>query len=128
LEFQPAVGTLSGRVALMWGWLALLTGLAGGKPIAVAWLANPFVAASWVTLHGRSYKAAMVCSGIAVIFAASTVALFYGHIQTASDVAPRLVLEKLHVGYWLWQLCPIVVFLGAWRCLRRKVDPSDDAQ
>lgn len=86
------------------GWLGLLAGSAA----CIAWLANPLLLISWITLK-KHPKTAMLFSLMATLFALSF--LFFDTVKTDEGGADHLI-EAYYLGYWLWLASCVCCFGG----------------
>lgn len=97
-------------MALLLGWVALLSGGAG-----IAWLANPLLIASWILLR-KNLKAAMFISVAAVLFSLSfllfdtVIANEAGHKQSIISYKP---------GFWLWLGSSMIMLFGTFYLMLR---------
>ena len=123
LVFKETVG-LEG-IKTLYGWWCLLTGpflLASSQP---AWLANLGIVAGGIQLLRRKYKSALVWSALAMVLALTTFALFDQEVLSGEGMG-KMRLKSLEIGYWLWLLCPTILFAGAEWCrgLRAEAEPE----
>ncbi len=97
--FSPAFsdpnGSKSGLDALLFGWLAALTGLPQGG----FWLANPILCASWALLGWkRGWPSALLAAAALIL---GTAFLFAKEIATDESGVARPIIA-LGAGYWRW--------------------------
>lgn len=103
-----------GEPVTLYGYWCLIMGPVGLFSLQPAWLANIFIPVGGFLLLRREYRGAMFWSGLAIGLALTAVALFEQEVPVAAGGA-KTRLHLLDIGYWLWLLCPVAVFAGAWK-------------
>ena len=98
------------------GWAAIVSGGAG-----IAWIANPLLIASWLTLK-KHLRTSMFLSVFATLLALSFL-LFDNIIDSESGHRHEIISYK--AGYWFWTGSSICMLFGTYfltfRYNRRKV-------
>jgi hypothetical protein len=94
------------------GFLGFLVGEFG-------WLANFTLVASWISMTMAHYKTALILSGIALILALDTFALFVLSIPADESATNSPVhLQASGPGFWLWFVSIPVIIAGTCLGLR----------
>jgi hypothetical protein len=106
---------MKGYEAALLGWQALFAGNFG-------WIANlPFAVSLGFVLTG-SWKPAAVCSGLALLLALDSLLLMGDRIKADESGLNHMVLNRLHIGFYLWVASMAIVLLASiW--LRRASSP-----
>jgi len=107
-----------GLSCLLMGFIGFFLGGA-----CLTWLANPFLIISWIILYTKHYKVSLVLSSIAIIIAMSF--LFFKEI-IVDEAGHYKEITKYGLGYWLWLLSMIIVFLGNIFLLNKKEEIFSD--
>ena len=87
------------------GWLPILA----GEGSAIAWLANPLIIVSWVSLF-KMEKISFWTSLASIAFALSF--LFVDEIMS-SEAPTYSKVTEIKLGYWLWVSSMVTFSLGA---------------
>jgi hypothetical protein len=112
LQFPGENNFWPGGATLFMGFLGFLVGEFG-------WLANFALVASWISMAMAHYKTALILSGIALILALDTFALFVLSVPAdESGTNPPVHLQALGPGFWLWFVSILVIITGACLGLR----------
>ena len=90
--------------ALLIGWLAMLTSGA-----AITWLANPFLAISWILLT-KNKKSAWVFGLIASLISISFLKF---QIIIENEAGHYYPITRIGYGYWLWLSSCFTTFIGS---------------
>jgi cellulose synthase/poly-beta-1,6-N-acetylglucosamine synthase-like glycosyltransferase len=111
LEFKGIKGTTELKV--MEGWECTYMGLLGLAIGQFEAFSNLALICSGILLLERMWKAAFIASGLALVLALQTFALFITPISFDEAHATQSVLSGLDVGFYLWISSIVIVFIAS---------------
>lgn len=95
-----------GLQILVMGWLGILVG-------QFAWLANPLWLAGLLFFAFRKWMAALILSGLALVFALNTFTMFVTELPADEGGMNTFHLVRLRIGFYLWLASLAVPFARA---------------
>jgi uncharacterized membrane protein len=108
LDHVPRDAWAAGWGEFAVGWISVFYG-------TVAWLGNPLLIASWITLFRRKLKWSAFLAFVALLFMLSFLfnkRIVYNEAGSYSKIAGH------GLGYWLWLLSAFVAYCGALLALK----------
>jgi hypothetical protein len=96
-----------GIYLLLEGWLAIIF------MRQFAWLANVTLAMGWVTLACNWRIAAGILAGLSILLSFHTLEMYRIPIPGADSPMNSQLLNRLGLGFFLWNLSMVLVILGA---------------
>ena len=103
---DPALGVM----ILLVGWLGLMASMDNPFSAALAWLANPALAVTWILMFvGSSRRIALGCGLVSLLLSLS----FLLHSEIMGDEAGNYYkITGYGVGYWLWLGSIVIAVIG----------------
>jgi hypothetical protein len=103
--------TWAGYMVLFLGWMGPFIG-------QFAWYANPLLFVGTITFLFRKWIATLVFIALTLLMAANTFLLFFQEVPADEAGVNMLVLQNLHIGFYLWIASILTIGIGAvvlWR-------------
>lgn len=91
---------------LVLGWMGILVG-------QFAWLANPLWVVGLCLLAFRKWSAAAIVSGLSLLFALNTLALFVMPLPADEASVNKTSLVQFRIGFYFWLASLVLLFAKA---------------
>lgn len=111
----PAIDKYIGLECLLAGWFSL--GVGGGVP----WFANFLVLGTFAFVMCGAKKIATASAFFTILLMLSSFIFNSYLVDTGGNVA--IILER-HIGFWLWLLTPVLLFLGVVADMINALEPD----
>ncbi len=98
-------------MVLFLGWMGPLVG-------QFAWYANPLLLLGMITFMFRKWIATLVFIVLTLLMAANTFLLFFQEVPADEAGVNMLMLQNLHIGFYLWIASTLTIGIGAVILLR----------
>jgi hypothetical protein len=102
LDHVPRDAWAPGWGEFAFGWLSLFSG-------TIAWLGNPLLIASWITLYRNRVKASAI---LALLALAVMLSFLLNKKIIFNEAGSESRISGYGLGYWLWVTSALVVVLG----------------
>lgn len=126
---NPELATLPNHITTMTGAELTVVGFFGLMflviPAVIGWLANPVYWSSCLLFLRRQYKSSTSAALISISLGfLGTISTFWVSIPNGVNPS-KLVLSKLHSGFWLWLAAPgAIALLSIFQLRKSHSDPK----